>query len=94
MKRLILLLISLPLVTSCSDQWGWYVVDPTTKSGLSNLKFLLSGLEQTILMSFTAIAISMVVGLAVALPGMAAAKGWRRFNSLRQNDKAHRINVV
>ena len=80
MKRLILLLISLPLVTSCSDQWGWYVVDPTTKSGLSNLKFLLSGLEQTILMSFTAIAISMVVGLAVALPGMAVAKGWRRFN--------------
>jgi len=80
MKRLILLLISLPLVTSCSDQWGWYVVDPTTKSGLSNLKFLLSGLEQTILMSFTAIAISMVVGLAVALPGMASAKGWRRFN--------------
>ena len=63
-----------------SYQWGWYVVDPTTKSGLSNLKFLLSGLEQTILMSFTAIAISMVVGLAVALPGMAAAKGWRRFN--------------
>ena len=80
MKRLILLLISLPLVTSCSDQWGWYVVDPTTKTGLTNLKFLLSGLEQTILMSFTAIAISMVVGLAVALPGMAVAKGWRRFN--------------
>ncbi len=24
--------------------------------------------------------VSMVVGLAVALPGMAAAKGWRRFN--------------
>ena len=80
MKRLILLLISLPLVTSCSDQWGWYVVDPTKKSGLANLKFLLSGLEQTVLMSFTAIAISMVVGLAVALPGMSASKGWRRFN--------------
>jgi polar amino acid transport system permease protein len=31
-------------------------------------------------MSFTAIAISVVVGLAVALPGMAASKGWRRFN--------------
>jgi len=31
-------------------------------------------------MSFTAIAISMVVGLAVALPGMSASKGWRRFN--------------
>ncbi|MFQ3210963.1 amino acid ABC transporter permease [Candidatus Njordibacter sp. Uisw_039] len=80
MKRLILLLISLPLLSSCSDQWGWYVVDPTKKSGLANLKFLLSGLEQTVLMSFTAIAISMVVGLAVALPGMSASKGWRRFN--------------
>jgi polar amino acid transport system permease protein len=31
-------------------------------------------------MSFTAIAISVVVGLAVALPGMADSKGWRRFN--------------
>jgi len=80
MKRLILLLISLPLLSSCSDKWGWYVVDPTKKSGLANLKFLLSGLEQTVLMSFTAIAISMVVGLAVALPGMSASKGWRRFN--------------
>jgi glutamine transport system permease protein len=80
MNRLILLLISLPLLSSCSDQWGWYVVDPTTKTGLTNLKFLLSGLEQTVLLSFTAIAISMVVGLAVALPGMSAAKGWRRFN--------------
>ncbi|MDE0956577.1 MAG: amino acid ABC transporter permease [Pseudomonadales bacterium] len=80
MTRLILLLISLPLLSSCSDQWGWYVVDPTKKSGLTNLKFLLSGLEQTVLMSFTAIAISMVVGLAVALPGMSSSKGWRRFN--------------
>jgi glutamine transport system permease protein len=80
MKRLILLLISLPLLSACSGQWGWYVVDPTKKSGLVNLKFLLSGLEQTILMSFTAIAISMVVGLAVALPGMSSSKGWRRFN--------------
>ena len=80
MKRLILLLVSLPLLSSCSDQWGWYVVDPTTKTGLTNLKFLLSGLEQTVLMSFTAIAISMVVGLAVALPGMSSSKGWRRFN--------------
>ena len=80
MNRLILLLISLPLLSSCSAQWGWYVVDPTKKSGLINLKFLLSGLEQTVLMSFTAIAISVVVGLAVALPGMAASKGWRRFN--------------
>ena len=80
MKRLILLLVRLPLLSSCSDQWGWYVVDPTTKTGLTNLKFLLSGLEQTVLMSFTAIAISMVVGLAVALPGMSSSKGWRRFN--------------
>ena len=80
MNRLILLLISLPLLSSCSSQWGWYVVDPTKKSGLINLKFLLSGLEQTVLMSFTAIAISVVVGLAVALPGMADSKGWRRFN--------------
>ncbi|MTI16234.1 amino acid ABC transporter permease [Rhodobacteraceae bacterium RKSG542] len=64
----------------CSDQWGWYVVDPTTASGYANLKFLLSGLYYTVLLSLTAISISIVVGLLVALPGLSEKKLLRGFN--------------
>ncbi len=58
------------LLTGCSDSWGWYVVNPMIPSGLVNLKFLLSGLYYTIALSLTAILISIVVGLIIALPGL------------------------
>ncbi len=64
----------------CSDQWGWYVVDPSTAAGRSNLKFLLGGLQYTVALSLTAIAISMVVGLLVALPGLSSRRAWRGVN--------------
>ena len=59
------------LLTGCSGNWGWYVVNPMTETGFVNLKFLLSGLYYTILLSVTAICISIVVGLLIALPGLA-----------------------
>ena len=68
------------LLTGCSAEWGWYVVNPTTPAGSANLKFLLSGLYYTILLSFTAILISIVVGLLIALPGLSSKRGLRRFN--------------
>ncbi|WP_305984038.1 amino acid ABC transporter permease [Roseibium sp. MMSF_3544] len=68
------------LLTGCSGNWGWYVVDPTVPAGLNNLKFLLSGLYYTLLLSFTAIVISIVLGLAVALPGLSSNRALRRFN--------------
>ena len=67
-------------VTGCSANWGWYVVDPTTPSGLSNLRFLLSGLYYTVLLSVCAIAISIVVGLLIALPGLSSNRHVRRLN--------------
>ncbi|MCW1952311.1 MAG: amino acid ABC transporter permease [Octadecabacter sp.] len=79
MKRFIIF-ASLLLLAGCSANWGWYVVDPTTPKGLINLKFMLSGMYYTILLSVTAISISVVVGLLVALPGLSEKKGWRRFN--------------
>ena len=42
--------------------------------------FLLSGLYYTILLSLTAIVISIVLGLAVALPGLSKNPSLRRFN--------------
>ncbi|MBG6154448.1 polar amino acid transport system permease protein [Labrenzia sp. EL_159] len=68
------------LLTGCSGNWGWYVVDPTVPAGWNNLKFLLSGLYYTLLLSFTAIVISIVIGLAVALPALSANRALRRFN--------------
>ncbi len=79
MKRL-MIFAALIALAGCSGSWGWYVVDPSTPKGLINLKFMLSGMYYTILLSVTAISISVVVGLLVALPGLSQKKGWRRFN--------------
>lgn len=72
-----LLLLLLP---GCSGNWGWYVVDPTTASGQTNLMFLLGGLWNTILLSLTAILISVVLGLAIALPGLSSNPWLRGIN--------------
>ncbi|MFK7744962.1 MAG: amino acid ABC transporter permease [Roseobacter sp.] len=80
MKRIAIFGSLLLLLSGCSGNWGWYVVDPTTPKGLINLKFMLSGMYYTILLSVTAISISVVLGLLIALPGLSEKKGWRRFN--------------
>ena len=80
MKRFLILASALFLLTGCSNNWGWYVVDPTTTSGWNNLKFMASGAYYTIIMSLTAICISVIVGLLVALPGLSDKRGWRMFN--------------
>jgi len=68
--RWLVLLSLLPVLSGCSDRWGWYVVNPSTTSGFNNLSFLLTGFWYTILLSVTAIAISIILGLLVALPGL------------------------
>ena len=80
MKRFLLIAPMVLLLAGCSDNWGWYVVDPSTTNGFNNLKFMLTGAYYTIALSVTAILISIVVGLLVALPGLSSNKGWRTFN--------------
>ena len=80
MKRVLALVSVLLLLSGCSNNWGWYVVDPTTTSGWNNLKFMASGAYYTIGMSVTAIMMSVVVGLLVAMPGLSEKRGWRMFN--------------
>ena len=72
--------LATPLVAGCSANWGWYVVNPTTTSGASNLRFLLSGLYYTVLLSVTGILISVVLGLLIALPGLGVNRLARGFN--------------
>lgn len=68
------------LLGGCSADWGWYVVNPATPSGYANLWFLFSGLYYTILLSVTAILISVTTGLLVALPGFSDNRILRGFN--------------
>ena len=80
MKKLIILLFLMLFLSGCSDNWGWYVVNPYSKSGWINLKFLMSGYYFTLLLSFTSILISIVVGLLIALPGLSKNPWLRNFN--------------
>ena len=57
---------------SSSTSWGWYVIDPRTKSGWINIKFLVSGMGSTIQISLIAAFISIVLGLIVVLPGLSS----------------------
>ena len=68
------------LLTGCTANWGWYVVNPATTSGAVNLRFLLSGLYYTVLLSATAILISVALGLLIALPGLGANRLARGFS--------------
>ncbi|MDB2389857.1 amino acid ABC transporter permease [Alphaproteobacteria bacterium] len=79
-QRRVLLLVTLPLLAGCSQNWGWYVVNPATKSGLNNLLFLIDGLYFTVALSLTAILISITVGLIIALPGLAKSRATRSIN--------------
>jgi His/Glu/Gln/Arg/opine family amino acid ABC transporter permease subunit len=71
-KKLILLL---PLIlTSCGSaehEWAWYILSPDKVNGLTNLKFLLSGMGLTIYISVISIIISMFLGFVVAIPSLA-----------------------
>ena len=64
----------------CSGNWGWYVVNPSTPAGQRNLMYLLDGLYYTIALSVTAILISIILGLLVALPGLASQRPARQVN--------------
>lgn len=73
--RTALVILALVALAGCSSPpgtWGWYVIDPTTQNGLSNIRFLVSGFGETILMSVIAAVLSAIVGLVVALPGMSS----------------------
>ena len=74
MKNLFFLLL-ISLLTSCTDQeLGWFILSPSNVEGLTNLKFLLSGLTTTIYISTISIVISMIIGFIVAIPSLAKKK--------------------
>jgi polar amino acid transport system permease protein len=73
-KNIFFLFLFIPLA-SCTDQeLGWFIISPNNIEGLTNLKFLLSGLTTTIYISVVSIIISMLLGLIVAIPSLAKNK--------------------
>ena len=74
MKRYFFLLLFLPLV-GCNDyEWGWFILSPSSATGLTNLKFLISGITTTIYISTISIVIAMAVGLLIAIPAITKNK--------------------
>jgi len=80
-KTLFALAIAGAFLSGCGNSsLQWYVVSPATESGRANLLFLIGGLKYTLLLSITAICISVLVGLLVALPGLSNNRIARGFN--------------
>ena len=80
MKNIFFLLLLL-LLTSCTDQeLGWFIISPNNVEGLTNIKFLLSGLTTTIYISIVSIIISAIIGFIVAVPALAKNKFLTYFN--------------
>lgn len=83
--RLFFLLSALLLLGGCAATtytWGWYVVWPSTTQGMTNLQFLIGGFWATISLSIVAIALSVALGLLVALPGLSDKRHWRAVNRI------------
>jgi glutamine transport system permease protein len=59
--------------------WGWHVVSPYTPRGRNNLTFLAEGFGLTILLALATLALSLSLGLIVALLGLTS---WAPLKSL------------
>lgn len=57
--------------------WGWYTLSPLTDKGAANLKFLLSGLWLTLGLSVTAIVLSVIMGVVLALSALSTSRPLR-----------------
>ena len=80
MRNLFFLLLTI-LLSSCSGQkLDWLILSPNNLEGLTNLKFLLSGLTTTIFISVVSIFISMIIGFIVAVPSLAKSKFFTYLN--------------
>ena len=70
------------MLQGCSSnyEWGWYILSPENIEGLTNLKFLISGITTTIYISVVSIILAMIIGLIVALPSLSNNKFLSYFN--------------
>ena len=70
MRNLAFLLLVLPLTSCGKSELNWLILSPQNVEGLTNLKFLLSGLTTTVYISIISIVISILIGLLIAIPSL------------------------
>ena len=63
-----------------SYTWGWYIFNPLQDKGASNLRFLVGGLMDTVLVSLCAIVVSVGLGLLVAMAGLSSRLWLKRLS--------------
>lgn len=74
------LCLAAAVLSGCSRSgytWGWYIVSPFDARGANNAEFLLSGVGYTLAVALSAITISVILGLLVALPALSSNRVFR-----------------
>ena len=81
-RQFTILLVAL-LLTGCTNyERGWYVLDPTTEQGATNIAFLVAGFKDTLTISLLSMLLAMLIGLFVALPALSDNKALRALNRI------------
>ena len=82
MKIILVIFLILLLVGGCTNTytWGWYVINPKLDNGYTNIRFLLSGLNVTLIISLLSIFFSLIIGFLIALLGLSKNKFLKAFN--------------
>ena len=57
--------------------WGWYILNPLSDKGASNLSFLLAGIGLTVGLSVAAILVSVLLGVFLALSALSNSRPLR-----------------
>ena len=80
MNKILLLFLAIFLTSCGKSDLNWLILSPNNVEGLTNLKFLLSGLTTTVYISLVSIIISIFLGLVVAIPSLAKNKNLTYLN--------------
>ncbi len=72
-------LAALPILAGCGSgsgnyTWGWYIFNPLAAKGLGNLQFMVAGLGLTVALAVSAILLSVLAGVAMALASLSPSR--------------------
>jgi len=76
LKIFVVIFFIIFLLGGCASTytWGWYVINPKLDNGYDNIRFLISGLNVTLIISVLSIFFSLVIGLLISLLGLGKNK--------------------
>ena len=84
MKIFVVIFFIIFLLGGCTSTytWGWYVINPKLDNGYNNIRFLISGLNVTLIISILSIFFSLVIGLLISLLGLGKNIFLKAFNRI------------